>query len=62
SAYLRTSHEGDFLPGDRPSLSQLLDLFELEKALYELDYEIGHRPEWVRIPLHGIKAVLERQR
>jgi maltose alpha-D-glucosyltransferase/alpha-amylase len=32
----------------------LLGLFELEKALYELRYEIGNRPSWVGIPLQGI--------
>ena len=32
----------------------LLGLFELEKALYELRYEIGNRPTWVGIPLQGI--------
>ena len=60
SAYLRTSHEGGFLPSDRPNQLELLDLFELQKALYELDYELGHRPDWAGIPLHGILTVLER--
>jgi maltose alpha-D-glucosyltransferase / alpha-amylase len=32
----------------------LLGLFEIEKALYELRYEIGNRPAWVGIPLQGI--------
>jgi len=32
----------------------LLALFELQKALYELRYELGNRPDWVRIPLAGI--------
>ena len=32
----------------------LLGLFELEKALYELRYEIGNRPAWAGIPLQGI--------
>jgi maltose alpha-D-glucosyltransferase/alpha-amylase len=32
----------------------LLGLFELEKALYELRYELGNRPTWVGIPLQGI--------
>ncbi|MBC8056837.1 MAG: alpha-amylase, partial [Rhizobiales bacterium] len=32
----------------------LLDLFELEKALYELRYEIDNRPDWVGVPLAGI--------
>lgn len=32
----------------------LVALFEMEKVFYELDYELGHRPEWVWIPLRGI--------
>ena len=35
----------------------LLDLFELEKALYELRYEIHNRPDWVAVPLAGIAAL-----
>ena len=35
---------------------------ELEKGLYEIGYERGHRPEWVRIPLRGITHVIERGR
>lgn len=59
-AYLRTSHEADLLPQDRDDLQALLDFFELDKALYEVNYEIGHRPEWVRIPLRGIIDVINR--
>jgi trehalose synthase-fused probable maltokinase len=59
-AYLRTSHEADLLPQDRDDLLRLLDFFELDKALYEVNYEIGHRPEWVRIPLRGIIDVVNR--
>jgi len=33
---------------------RLLDLFVLEKAFYELRYELAHRPDWVPLPLHGI--------
>jgi maltose alpha-D-glucosyltransferase/alpha-amylase len=43
-----------------PSLDEvrgLLELFELEKALYELRYEINNRPAWVRIPLAGIAGL-----
>jgi maltose alpha-D-glucosyltransferase/alpha-amylase len=36
----------------------LLGLFELEKALYELRYELGNRPDWVVVPLQGIRALL----
>src|SRR4029078_11454673 len=35
----------------------LLDLFVLEKALYELRYELTNRPDWAAIPLHGILAL-----
>ncbi|MGE5339573.1 MAG: putative maltokinase, partial [Gemmatimonadota bacterium] len=35
----------------------LLDLFELEKALYELRYELQSRPDWVAVPLAGIAAL-----
>ncbi len=40
--------------------SGLLGLFELEKALYELRYEIGNRPNWIGIPLQGIIGVGNR--
>ena len=40
---------GSLLPG-----SGLLGLFELEKALYELRYELSNRPSWAGIPLQGI--------
>lgn len=59
SGYLTRAHEGRFLPADRAALSALLQCFELEKALYELAYEEGHRPQWVRIPIHGIRRILE---
>jgi len=59
-AYLRTSHEGDLLSHDRDDLGILLDFFEVDKALYEVGYDLGHRPDWVRIPLRGIRDVIER--
>lgn len=59
TGYLTRAHEGRFLPGDRNALVALLSAFEIEKALYELAYEESHRPEWVRIPLHGIRRSLE---
>ena len=52
--YLTRSHEGRFVPRDRDELMVMVDVFEIDKALYEVGYERGHRPEWVRIPLRGI--------
>ena len=59
--YLTRSHEGRFLPPDRGALDVMLDVFEIDKAVYELGYERGHRPHWVRIPLRGITRVLAHQ-
>ncbi len=59
-AYLRTSHEGAFLPPDKDELAIMLDVFEIDKALYEVAYEMAHRPEWTRIPLRGVANVIER--
>jgi len=60
SGYLRTAHEGHFLPTDRDVLMSMLEFFELEKAIYEVGYERGHRPQWVSIPVEGIKRLIER--
>jgi maltose alpha-D-glucosyltransferase/alpha-amylase len=38
----------------------LMRLFELEKVLYELRYELGNRPDWVQVPLSGLLAMLEK--
>jgi maltose alpha-D-glucosyltransferase/alpha-amylase len=43
-----------FLPADSDQFSTLLEFFILDKAFYELIYELNNRPDWVRIPLAGI--------
>jgi len=35
-------------------------LFELEKALYEIEYEAENRPDWLPIPVGGVVRVLQR--
>lgn len=57
--YLTRSHEGRFVPRDRAELMVMLNVFEIDKALYEVGYERGHRPDWLRIPLRGITKVVE---
>lgn len=48
----------DFLPSARSRTQVLLQLFEVEKAFYELAYELNNRPAWVWIPLRGIADVM----
>jgi maltokinase len=45
-------------PGD-DARRRLLSVFELEKAAYELRYELNNRPDWVRIPVAGIARLLD---
>jgi maltose alpha-D-glucosyltransferase/alpha-amylase len=53
AAYDAAAHGAALYESLRPG-SGLLGLFELEKALYELRYELGNRPSWAGIPLQGI--------
>jgi len=53
-SYLHAARGASFLPSSRQDLSTLLDLFLLEKAVYELRYEANNRPDWVHIPARGI--------
>ena len=45
-------------PEDHETAASLLQLFELEKAFYELRYELDNRPDWVHVPLGGLTALL----
>ncbi len=58
-AYLEVSGDSNFIPQDREELALLLDLYLLDKAVYELGYELNNRPSWVRIPLDGISQLLQ---
>jgi trehalose synthase-fused probable maltokinase len=44
------------------ALDRVLAIFELEKAVYELRYELDNRPDWVHIPVAGIQRLLEEVR
>ncbi|HEY7300553.1 MAG TPA: maltose alpha-D-glucosyltransferase [Xanthobacteraceae bacterium] len=47
-------------PRETANAVRLLDFFLLEKALYEIEYELAHRPDWLRVPLSGILRILSR--
>ena len=44
-----------------PRSVNLLSIYELEKAIYELQYELDNRPDWVSIPVAGIRRLLESE-
>ena len=59
AAWLEAASGSAFLEDvDREELGVLLDVFLLEKAIYELGYELDNRPDWVRVPLMGILEIL----
>ena len=59
NAYRETTRGAAFVPAEPRPFQQLLDAFILDKALYELSYELNNRPTWVRIPLRGILRFTE---
>jgi maltose alpha-D-glucosyltransferase/alpha-amylase len=58
-SYLAWAPEGGFLPSSERQLHVLLDVLMLDKAMYELRYEMNNRPDWVTIPIQGILQLLE---
>jgi trehalose synthase-fused probable maltokinase len=58
-AYFAHAGPASVLPPTRDERQVLLDAYLLEKAVYELGYELNNRPDWVRIPLQGIHQLLE---
>jgi maltose alpha-D-glucosyltransferase / alpha-amylase len=59
NSYLQHTQSGGFLPSDREEINILLNVYLFEKALYELGYELNNRPDWVHIPLVGIRQLLQ---
>jgi len=57
-AYMHTMGDISAIFGNRTELNFLLQLHLLEKAVYELGYELNGRPDWIRMPLKGIQRVL----
>src|SRR5581483_5447299 len=56
--YWRAIQGSALLPDARDDVLRLTRAFEVAKAFYELGYELGHRPDWVDIPLAGLERLL----
>jgi maltose alpha-D-glucosyltransferase / alpha-amylase len=52
--YFEATREADFMPKTPAETTLLLDIYLLEKAVYELSYELNNRPDWVDLPIAGI--------
>jgi maltose alpha-D-glucosyltransferase/alpha-amylase len=57
-AYLNESAKGRHLPTRPEAVETLLNAYLIEKALYEITYELNNRPAWLPIPLRGLLDLL----
>jgi maltose alpha-D-glucosyltransferase/alpha-amylase len=57
-SYLQTTRGASFIPPRENDLEVLLEAYLLDKAVYEVGYELNNRPSWVVIPIRGIKHIL----
>jgi len=58
TSYLSAAEGAPFLIGNAEQLRTLLDIQVVEKALYELLYELNNRPGWAELPLRGLLSLL----
>jgi maltose alpha-D-glucosyltransferase/alpha-amylase len=58
-SYLSTAIDAIFIPQNSEDLQIMLEAYLLDKAVYEIGYELNHRPDWVVIPIRGIKHILK---
>jgi maltose alpha-D-glucosyltransferase/alpha-amylase len=58
-SYFGIVERASFWPESQAEFQVLLDAHLLEKVVYEVSYELNHRPDWVRIPVRGLREILE---
>jgi maltose alpha-D-glucosyltransferase / alpha-amylase len=61
AAYREIMTNGQLWPADSDAAERILNFFLLEKALYEVEYELAHRPDWLRVPLTGMLRILSQR-
>jgi len=60
-SYLATAAAGPGCPAERADALRLIRFFTLDKALYEMRYELANRPGWVGIPLAAVQRLIDRE-
>jgi maltose alpha-D-glucosyltransferase/alpha-amylase len=58
-SYLNGIEQAQLLPDDQEQRRILLDTYLLEKAVYEIGYELNNRPDWLKVPLQGILQMIK---
>ena len=59
--YLDTTANVAFLPKSQDELNLMLSVYVLEKAIYELAYELNNRPSWADVPIAGILQIVKSE-
>ncbi len=59
-SYLEATVGASFIPPNDSEFQILLAAYLLDKAVYEVGYELNNRPDWVVIPIRGIKHILQK--
>jgi maltose alpha-D-glucosyltransferase/alpha-amylase len=58
-SYLEIMADTPVLPQDREDMKVIFDIYLLDKAMYEVNYELNNRPDWIGLPLQGILQIFE---
>jgi maltose alpha-D-glucosyltransferase/alpha-amylase len=60
AAYRDAMTDARLWPSEPAAAERILNFFLLEKAFYEIEYELAHRPDWLRVPLAGTLRILSQ--
>jgi maltose alpha-D-glucosyltransferase / alpha-amylase len=61
SEYLKAIGGARFVPVDDREKERMLAFYQLEKCIYEIRYELNNRPDWVEIPLSGLRQAMAEE-
>jgi len=59
NSYLETVKGYDLVPEEKDELNILMNVFLIDKSIYEIGYELNNRPDWVIIPMQGIRLIMK---